>query len=517
MRCDSLTPRRVDWLDRVTAVVPTEMQAVKMPGFWSAAKWGVAGVAALAAVTACGVWFHLSLSTMSFCLLLVLVLQSLFGYAKATALVAILAVGCLDYFFTEPLYSFDVASQFDVLGLICFLVVGLVITRLTTKVRAKTESYRLQQERLERLYDLAQRLLALEPEAGEGGTFLEPFLGIFGIRAACVFDALNAEVYMVGQPSADLETRTGEAFIRSNDNDDSEGRIAVRTIRIGGRSIGAIGFQGLEEPQLTASPLMALAVAQLERRNSFVRASRAAATAQSESYRTAILDALAHEFKTPLATILAAAGALREAEDMGPYHREMAETVEAEAARLGRLTSRLIRTARLERAEVKPWIELIDLSATIADTVDYYSKVSAGHRVVVVKECNNSEALADPELLRLAVSQLLDNACKYSAPKSTITLTVGRQADRLVVRVLSPGNPIPLHERNKIFDRFYRGTDARRSVPGSGLGLFVARKIALALGGNLELDGDFDPAQGVAFRLILPTADSERNDLAAAV
>src|SRR5262249_55094841 len=158
-------------------------------------------------------------------------------------------------------------------------------------------------------------------------------------------------------------------------------------------------------PDLTAGPLAALASSHLERTHSFVHASRAAATAQTESYRSAILDALAHEFKTPLSTILTAAGALREAASLQPQDREMAETVESEAARLARLTSRLIRTARLEREEVKPWIELIDVSSVIGDAVHQYTKLSAGRRIVVSRDCDSSEAMADPELLRLAVSQ----------------------------------------------------------------------------------------------------------------
>jgi len=478
--------------------------------------WCAIGASGVAAITALGLWLHLSLTTASFCLLILLVLLSLSGSFVASAVVAVLAMACLDYFFTEPVLSFDVASPFDLLGLICFVVTGLVITRLVTKVRAKTETSRLQQQQLERLYELAQQLLALEPEAANESKSLEPFIGVFGITAACVFDAVNAEVYLAGQASDSLETRTAEAFIHGKDTDDPKNKVSVRCIRIAGRNIGAIGFEGLEDSSLTAGPLIALAAAQMERRHSFVHASRAAATAQSESYRSAILDALAHEFKTPLATILAAAGALREADSMGQYHREMAETVESEAARLGRLTSRLIRTARLEREEIKPWIELIDLGATIADTVGYYSKLSTGRRIVVVKGCDSSEILADPELLRLAVSQLLDNACKYSAPKSTITLHIDRVGDQVAVRVLSPGNPIPLNERSKIFDRYYRGSEARRNVPGSGLGLFVARKIAVALGGNLELDVEVELNEGVAFRLVLPTAESERHDLAAA-
>src|SRR5258708_11742797 len=195
-------------------------------------------------------------------------------------------------------------------------------------------------------------------------------------------------------------------------------------MRVVGRTIGAIGFEGLDDPDLTAGPLAALAAAHLERTHSFVHASSAAAAAQTESYRTAVLDALAHEFKTPLSTILTAAGALREAKLLGPHHREMAETVESEAARLGRLTSRLIRTARLEREEVKPWIELIDVSSVIADTVDQYARLSAGRRISVIKDCESNEVMADPTPLPLAPSPVLENSCKDSTPGSNRTLKI---------------------------------------------------------------------------------------------
>jgi len=497
--------------------VPLFSHPHKMQRLWRSVKWSVFGTLGVALLTSLAFRLHLSIATASFCFLLLLVLQSLSGDTTASVIVSFLAVGCLDYFFTQPVFSFDVASPFDLLPLVSFLVTGLVITQLVIKVRSKAESYRGQQEKLQQLYGLAQQLLALEPDAAGGNRFLEPFLRVFGCTAACLFDFGSADVYMAGHPHPDLETKTAEAFIHGRESDDPTRGISVRCIRISGRTIGAIGFEGLEDPTLTAGALAALAAAHLERLHSFAHASRAAATAQSESYRTAILDALAHEFKTPLATILAAAGALREGDDLGPHHREMAETVESEAARLGRLTSRLIRTARLEREEVKPWIELIDLTATLSDTVNYYKKLSTNRRISVVKECDSTEVLADPELVRLAVSQLLDNACKYSAPGCTITLSVTRQGDHLAVRVLSPGNPIPSAERSKIFDRYYRGLDARRNVPGSGLGLFVARKIALALGGSLDLDTELGAADGVAFRLMLPVPENERSNLAAAV
>ena len=196
----------------------------------------------------------------------------------------------------------------------------------------------------------------------------------------------------------------------------------------------------------------------------------------------------------------------------------MTEIVESEAARLSRLTTRLIRTARLEREEIRPWIELIDVAEVVAESANQYTRLSAGRRISVVKDCESSEVMADRELLRLAVSQLLDNACKYSSPGSTVTLSISREDGQVVVRVLSSGNPIPAAERNKIFERFYRGVDGLRVGPGSGLGLFVARKIALALGGSIELDGENPGAtNGTVFRLALPAPQRDRDGVAAAV
>ena len=114
-------------------------------------------------------------------------------------------------------------------------------------------------------------------------------------------------------------------------------------------------------------------------------------------------------------------------------------------------------------------------------------------------------------MLRLALSQLLDNACKYSLPGSTIQAEIESRGLSVCVRVSNSGSSIPEAEQQRVFDRFYRGTDARRFTTGSGLGLYVARKIALAHSGTLDLE--IEPAGGrVTFCLTLPRAngDAER-------
>jgi two-component system sensor histidine kinase KdpD len=277
---------------------------------------------------------------------------------------------------------------------------------------------------------------------------------------------------------------------------------------------GAIGFEGLQEPEETTGSLAALTAALVERTKGFRKATIAAAATQAEEYRSAVLDALAHEFKTPLATILAAAGGIREAGPLGPEQQDMAETIESEAVRLSSLTSRLLRTVRLDREEIKPRLEVIDLESLAAQLASQYLERSPDRRILLQNPYDRLEVLADPQLLRIALSQLVENACKYSVPGSDVTIGLDRQGDSIAVKISNTGSSIPYNERTRIFERFYRGSDASRSTSGSGLGLYVARKIAIAHGGALELEVE-DRAK-VTFSLKIPIGKEAANRVVAA-
>jgi two-component system sensor histidine kinase KdpD len=284
----------------------------------------------------------------------------------------------------------------------------------------------------------------------------------------------------------------------------------VRCLRARNAIFGAIGFEGLRDPELTAPALAALAAAALERARVFRSATAAAAHAQAEMLRSAILDALAHEFKTPLATILTAAGGMRAAGSMVPQQAELAEMIEVEASRLGDLTSRLLRLARLDREEVKPRLEKIDAAELAEMSVKRYSRLWPDRRIYFRRQPGISEVRVDPELIGLALSQLLENACRYSEPDALVLTEFAEEEHMAAITVWNDGLPIPSSERDRIFERFYRGTAARTVVPGSGLGLFVARKIALAHGGNLSLvDSTVNGKSGVSFRLTVPISTNE--------
>jgi two-component system sensor histidine kinase KdpD len=247
----------------------------------------------------------------------------------------------------------------------------------------------------------------------------------------------------------------------------------------------------------------------LERAHTFRTASHAAAAAQAELFRGALLDALAHEFKTPLATIVTAAGGLRELGPLCPEQLDLTDIVETEASRLSLLTSRLLRTAQLDREEVKPQLELTDMGDLIAVLADQYSRQWTDRKLSVRKDAVATGVMADPELLQLALRQLLDNACKYSVPGSAVRVSIDLQDDWVAIRTSNSGSYIRPNEQARIFERFYRGAEAQHKAPGSGLGLYVARKIVHAHGGSLDLEMGPSTRQDTAFLLALPLAVRE--------
>jgi two-component system sensor histidine kinase KdpD len=454
---------------------------------------------------------QLNLNVTGFIYLIVIVLQSLAGSFASSAAVSVVAVLCLDFFFTTPLFSFEVTNPLDILALISFLTTGLVITRLTTRVREEAAISDRQRFQVDRLYQLAQKLLALNPEKPTYAKSIGLFRDIFALQAVCLFDAATAEMHCTSDLPNGLADQTKSAFSSGRDTEDAGSGILIRCLHAGGNTIGAIGLEGLCDSDLTAGPLASLAAALLERTRTFRNASQATAAAQAESFRGAILDALAHEFKTPLATIVTAAGGLRELGVFGAEQLELTDIVETEASRLGLLTSRLLRAAQVDREDIKPRLEFTNMAELVAVVVDQFSRQRTDRRLFIRKEGSDAGVMADRELLQLALRQLLDNACKYSVPGSAVMVNVDSQDEWVAIRTSNSGSPIRPGERSRIFERFYRGGETRHKVPGSGLGLYVARKIAHAHGGTLDLEMATKNPQETAFRLALPRSGDSPN------
>jgi signal transduction histidine kinase len=145
-----------------------------------------------------------------------------------------------------------------------------------------------------------------------------------------------------------------------------------------------------------------------------------------------------------------------------------------------------------------------NIGSLVTRIVGQYANRADGRRVIIRENDGTAEAVVDAELLSLALSQLLDNATKYSCAGSSVTVSLTSEKNFVTIRVSNTGSSIPDEAKGRIFERFYRGANAQQLTPGSGLGLYVARKIALAHGGSLEVDDDDRLSEKTVFALTLP-------------
>jgi len=462
------------------------------------------GCIVIAVLTAASYRLHLNSAAAGFLYLIAVVLNCLDGGFREAAIVSVFAVACLDFFFIQPLFAFTVADPVDAAALAAFLTTSLLVTRLASKAREEATAASLGRRQVEQLYELAQTLLALDPLRADPSHVLDSVRRVLHLRAACIFDGAQAELAMSGASRCGLGERTREAYLMGCDIDEPAAHLTVRCLRAAGKQAGALGLEGLDDQKLMAGPVAALVAAELERARAVRVASEAAAQARSEALRTAILDALAHEFKTPLATILTAAGGLEAAGPLAPGQRELARLLEEEATRLSALSTRLLRLARADSEDVTPRLTPLDIGGVLVSLIERYAEQYPDRTFSFRKKGEGVEALADPELFELAVGQLFDNACRYAPAGEPVEVTLQFAAASAAVIVWNGGEGIPPGDARHIFERFYRGARGRDLASGTGLGLYVSRKIAVAHGGRLELDSEAAQRGGVAFRFTIP-------------
>lgn len=270
------------------------------------------GMAGVAAITIVCFPMHLDFAVVGcLYLLLVVLLSSLVSFASS-AMVSVAAIACLDYYFVPPIFKWNLNRPLDGLVLGTFLATALVVTRLASRAREEARTASARRADLARLYELASRLVAVSPAIAVERRYLSLFREVFYLQAVCLFDGDAAVVTCEGESKMSLDSATKDAYISGRDYLDQDVKIAIRCFRIDGKVAGAIGFEGLDEAASLAGPLSMLAAAMVQRARSFETASTAAAATQVEVLRSAVLDAFAHQFKTPLAAILTAAGGLRE-------------------------------------------------------------------------------------------------------------------------------------------------------------------------------------------------------------
>lgn len=234
------------------------------------------------------------------------------------------------------------------------------------------------------------------------------------------------------------------------------------------------------------------------------RESHAQAARQAEELRTAVLDALAHQFKTPLAIVRSASSGLLAIGGLPELQTDLVTSIDQQAAKLDQLASRLLRAARLEAMEFKPRREQVMFSRLAHTAIQRLDQQPDRERFRVVAPQGEVPVFADPELILTSISHLVDNAIQYSEPASPIDMFFAMQKDSVVLKVRSKGLVVRADQRKRIFQRFYRAPESQHVLAGTGLGLSITKKIVEAHHGDVWAEGEQN--YGTSFSISLPVA-----------
>jgi two-component system sensor histidine kinase KdpD len=455
----------------------------------------------LAIFTYAGFILHVKLMTISLCyLLLILTAAALYGFWQATIL-SLVAVLCLDYYFLPPIFHFNLDDPMDWVALAEFELTALVVSRLSAKELGNAREAERHRAVMEKLYELSRNSLLLDMRQAPGPQLAVMIQRLFQVHAVSLFDANLIRQDSTGAWDESEENLAREGYLRNLSTDDPATQTSLRILQNGSGPVGALAVRGELTP-LVVDALASLASLAIERHQSLAREENAEMTSRSEQLRAAVMDALAHELKTPLTAVQTASSGLLELGGLSTLQKDMVTLIDDEATRLNLLCSHLLRTARLDAQKMELQASEVRVRDVFAEVLSNASFQTESSRIRV--EVNDADLAlqADRNLLATILMHYLDNALKYSTAATQIDLSARTSHSEIIFSVHNIGPTIPLEDRERVFDRFYRAPGAQATAPGTGIGLSVVKKAAAALHGHVWVISD--EREGTTFFLSLP-------------
>ncbi len=469
------------------------MRQLLVVGRFAGLLAGVAGITALYTIV-----LHVNPTTVALTYLVaILLIASTWGLVDATV-ASVAAVLCFNFFFLPPVGTFTIADPQNWVAFVAFLVTAIVASQLSGRARRREVDAAARQRDLERLYALSRGLLLSEGRASTAGEIARHLAEAFELGMAGVYDQ-RADLIAWGGAGErpDLNDRLRDVARRGVSL--TESGVEILAIQLGGAPIGALAVSRRGIGDTVLQSMANLVAIGLERARAAEATARAEAARESSELRATVLDAVAHEFKTPLTAMKAASSDLLHGEAATGRIRELAAIVDEEADRLSSLVTDAVHMLRIDAGDFTVRLARHDLPPIIDAALKRFERHLDGRRVRTNVPAWLS-VVADRDLLGLALRQLIDNAVKYSPATSAID--VSASANGVVeIAVTNSGALISEKDQARVFERFYRGASVG-NVPGTGMGLAIVDRIARAHGGTLRVASS--AAEGTTFTLSLP-------------
>jgi two-component system sensor histidine kinase KdpD len=392
---------------------------------------------------------------------------------------SILSFLAYNFFFVEPLHILTVASPQDVVRLTTFLFAAILASSLAGLVHHQAEQLGQRAAELESLYTLSQ--------ATSAELNLDRVLPIFAARAVELL-GVRACAIVVG-PAAQERVFAAPDGAAARD---APGAIET-PIHAGDRVVGSIRVvpqpqQTLQAPELRLLETLASQAALVIERSALVRqAAEAQALAESDRLKSSLLSSVSHDLRTPLVAIKGIATALREHDAAwnSTAGQQMLETLTDEADRLNRLVGNLLDMSRIESGALQPARAWEDIGDIIGGVLARLRPLLRERPLYVSVPAELPLVWANAGLIDQVLTNLIENALKYTPEQSPLALSAEAQGDEVWVHLVDQGPGISADALPHIFDKFFRVVGPERHAEGTGLGLAICKGIVEAHGGRI--------------------------------
>ena len=453
-------------------------------------------VLAVAAVLALYSAVHVNNTTVALSLLLaILAISARWGLAEATV-ASVAAVLGFNYWFLPPVGTLTIQDPQNWVALLVFLATAVTASQLSARARRRAAEAEARRREIERLYKLVQAMMLTGNARKTIREFVHTVVKVFECEAAAFYYYPTGEFFRSGPESGAVGNHELLAAAEIDEvSMDVPRAVALAPVRLGGRPMGSMALIGsLPSAQMVRAIVNLIAIT-IEKARALEDASHAEAARQGEALKSALLDSLAHDIKTPLTSIKAAVTSLLG--NSAAADNELLTIINEEADRLNQLAAEVIEMSRIEAGK----LHLEKQPVAVAELLEGALSLLAAalkDRLVTVRVSEGLPAVdADPEFAGQVVKQFVENALKYTPEGSPIDISAEWKSGRIVIGVADRGPGIEENERVRIFEKFFRGRRHRFDTKGTGMGLAIAKGIVEAHGERIWVESE--PGQGSAF------------------
>jgi two-component system sensor histidine kinase KdpD len=438
-------------------------------------------------------------------LLAILAVSAVWGMA-VSVFMSLVAMLTFNYFFLPPIGTFTIADPQNWVALAAFLFTSIVGSQLSARIRKEADEAHDRRREIERLYKFSQKLL------GEGNVIQlmnaipNYIVESFEAGAAELFLPQKDKFYRSGFGASHLdEEKMKTAFLRDEMATEPQQSLYFIPVRLGVRAIGSLGISGARLSRQTADAVGSLVAIAIERARAVEQLGETEAERQGERLKSALLDSITHDFRTPLTSMKAAVTSLLTHQKTSAQQvHELLSIIDEECDRLNHLVEEAAEMARLEAGEIELHFAPTSIEEIIQLALAHMKSSLGGRKVEVRVTPNLPPVMADAGRAKDILVNFIDNANLYSAKERPIVVSAELSGDYVTTSVADRGPGIDDFEQGMIFDKFYRGKDQRYLVRGTGMGLPIAKAIVTAHKGTIAVTSQL--GHGSVFSFTLPIA-----------